>query len=73
MPDMVYVYSQNSAQSFLNFIKNQQLESLWMDTNLLCIGEKTSFILNQIKWKKYSFLILEKKSFCYIKFSYGFV
>ena len=52
MPDMVYVYSQNSAQSFLNFIKNQQLESLWMDTNLLCIGEKTSFILNQIKWKK---------------------
>ena len=52
MPDMVYVYSQNSAQSFLNFIKNQQLDSLWMDTNLLCIGEKTSFILNQIKWKK---------------------
>ena len=52
IPDMVYVYSQNSAQSFLNFIKNQQLESLWMDTNLLCIGEKTSFILNQIKWKK---------------------
>ncbi len=52
MPDMVYVYSKNSAQSFLNFIKNQQLESLWMDTNLLCIGEKTSFILNQIKWKK---------------------
>jgi len=52
MPDMVFVYSQNSAQSFLNFIKNQQLESLWMDTNLLCIGEKTSFILNQIKWKK---------------------
>ena len=25
MPDMVYVYSQNSAKSFLNFIKNQQL------------------------------------------------
>ena len=52
MPDMVYVYSQNSAQSFLNFIKNQQLESLWMNTNLLCIGEKTSFILNEVKWKK---------------------
>ena len=52
MPDMVYVYSQNSAQSFLNFIKNQQLESLWMNTNLLCIGEKTSIILNEIKWKK---------------------
>jgi len=52
MPDIVYVYSQNSAASFLNFIKLQQLESLWMNTNLMCIGEKTSSILNEIKWKK---------------------
>ena len=52
MPDMVYVYSQNSGSSFLNFIKIHQLESLWMDTNLMCIGEKTSSILNEIKWKK---------------------
>jgi uroporphyrinogen-III synthase len=52
MPDMVYVYSQNSASSLLNFIKIYQLESLWMDTNLMCIGEKTSSILNEIKWKK---------------------
>jgi uroporphyrinogen-III synthase len=52
MPDMVYVYSQNSASSLLNFIKMYQLESLWMDTNLMCIGEKTSSILNEIKWKK---------------------
>ena len=52
MPELVYVYSQNSAISFLNFIKNYQLESLWMNTNLMCIGEKTSSILNEIKWKK---------------------
>ena len=52
MPDMVYVYSQNSAQSFLNFIKINQSENLWMNTNLMCIGEKTSSILNEIKWKK---------------------
>ena len=52
MPDIVYVYSQNSAVSFLNFIKMHQLESLWMNTNLMCIGEKTSVILNEIKWKK---------------------
>ena len=52
MPDMVYVYSQNSALSFLNFIKMHQLESLWMNTNLMCIGEKTSSTLNEIKWKK---------------------
>ena len=52
MPDMVYVYSQNSASSFLYFIKFNQLESLWMSTNLMCIGEKTSAKLNEIKWKK---------------------
>jgi len=52
MPDIVYIYSQNSAINFLNVIKNYQLESLWMDTNLMCIGEKTSAILNKIKWKK---------------------
>jgi uroporphyrinogen-III synthase len=52
IPDIVYVYSQNSALSFLNFIKIHQFETLWMDTNLMCIGEKTSSILNEIKWKK---------------------
>ena len=52
IPDIVYVYSQNSASSFLNFIKIYQFESLWMNTNLMCIGEKTSSILNEIKWKK---------------------
>ena len=52
IPDIVYVYSQNSASSFLNFIKINQCESLWMNTNLMCIGEKTSSILNEIKWKK---------------------
>ena len=52
MPDIVYVYSQNSALNFIKFIKLYQSESLWMNTNLMCIGEKTSTILNEIKWKK---------------------
>ena len=52
MPDMVYIYSQNSAASFLEFIKIHKFEGLWMSTNLMCIGEKTSSILNEIKWKK---------------------
>ena len=51
-PDLVYVYSQNSASSLLNFIKIYQTENIWMNTNLMCIGEKTSSILNEIKWKK---------------------
>jgi len=52
MPDIVYVYSQNSAINFLKVIKDYQLEALWMETNLMCMGEKTSAILNEIKWRK---------------------
>ena len=52
MPEIVFVYSQNSAINFLNIIKNYQLVDLWMDTNLMCLGEKTSSVLNEIKWKK---------------------
>jgi len=52
IPEITYIYSQNSAINFLKVIKNYKLETLWMDTNLMCIGEKTSSILNEIKWKK---------------------
>ena len=52
MPEITYIYSHNSAINFLKIIKNYQLETLWMNTNLMCIGEKTSAILNEIKWKK---------------------
>ena len=52
IPEITYIYSQNSAINFLKVIKNYQLETQWMNTNLMCIGEKTSSILNEIKWKK---------------------
>ena len=52
MPQIVFIYSQNSAINFLNIIKNHQLVDLWMETNLMCLGEKTSSVLNEIKWKK---------------------
>ena len=52
MPNIVFVYSKNSAKNFLNLIKKYQLADHWMDTNLMCIGENTSSILNEIKWKK---------------------
>ena len=52
MPEIVYVYSKISAINFLKVIKKYHLETLWMNTNLMCIGEKTSSILNEIKWKK---------------------
>ena len=52
VPDIIYIYSQNSAISFKNLIKNYNLQNHWMNTNLMCISEKTSSVLNDIKWKK---------------------
>ena len=52
IPDIVYIYSQNSAKSFLNLIKKYELDDYWKKTNLMCIGEKTSSVLNELKWKK---------------------
>ena len=28
------------------------LKDDWMETNLMCIGERASSVLNEIKWKK---------------------
>ena len=52
IPDIVFIYSENSAVSFLNLIKKYELDDYWMKTNLMCIGEKTSSVLNELKWKK---------------------
>ena len=52
IPDIVYIYSQNSAVSFLNLIKKYELDDYWMKTNLMCIGDKSSSVLNELIWKK---------------------
>jgi uroporphyrinogen-III synthase len=52
MPKIIYIYSKNSAISFLNLVKSHNIENLWKNTNLMCVSEKTSAVLNEIKWKK---------------------
>ena len=52
IPDMVFIYSENSARSFLNILKKYNLNDVWMQTNLMCLGEGASSVLNEIKWKK---------------------
>lgn len=52
VPDILYVYSQNSALSLLNLINKYNLNDIWMNTNLMCMSEKISSVLNKIKWKK---------------------
>ena len=37
---------------FRGLISNYKLNDFWMNTNLMCISEKTSTVLNKIKWKK---------------------
>ena len=38
MPNIIYVYSQNSAKSLLKIIKKYELIDYWMNTNLMCLG-----------------------------------
>ena len=52
IPNIVFIYSENSARSFLNILKKYDLLDEWMETNLMCIGERASSVLNEIKWKK---------------------
>ena len=52
IPEIVFIYSQNSAKSFLSIIKKYELNDCWMNSNLMCMGEKTSRDLNEIKLKK---------------------
>ncbi len=55
IPEIVFIYSQNSGKNFLNLINKYELVDYWMNTNLMCIGEKTSSSLNIVKWKKIFF------------------
>ena len=52
IPDIVFIYSENSARNFLKILKKYNLQDYWMETNLMCIGERASSVLNEIKWKK---------------------
>ena len=52
IPDIVFIYSENSARNFLNILKKYDLKDEWMETNLMCLGERASSVLNEIKWKK---------------------
>ena len=52
IPDIVFIYSENSARNFLNILKKYDLQDEWMETNLMCLGERASSVLNEIKWKK---------------------
>ena len=67
IPDIVFIYSENSAKSFLNIIKKYHLIDSWMNSNLMCIGDKTSSVLNEVKWKKIFLFIPGEEEFLLYK------
>ena len=50
--DMLYVYSEKSAINLKNLIKKYSLLDDLINCNLMCISEKSSRVLNGLKWQK---------------------
>ena len=51
-PDLIFIYSSRSAQSFIAIIKNYSLGPLMTQSTVMCISEKVANIFKSQKWKK---------------------
>ncbi len=51
-PDLVYVYSSRSAESFVAIVKNYSLGPLMTQSTVMCISKKVASIFNSQEWKK---------------------
>ena len=51
-PDIIFVYSARSAQSFIDIIKNNELDPLMTGSKVMCISEKVASIFKSKGWKK---------------------
>ncbi len=51
-PDIMYVYSEKSAINLRNLLKKYSLVDSLNNCNLMCISEKISRVLINLKWKK---------------------
>ena len=52
LPDVIFVYSSNSAKNLFNLINKYSLLNVVTHSDLMCISEKVLLVLKQIKWKK---------------------
>ena len=53
-PDIIFVYSSRSAQSFLNIVKNNNLYPLMTASTVMCISKKVADFFTVNKWKNVS-------------------
>ena len=51
-PDIIYIYSKRSAESFVEIVKKYALNGLMTDSRVLCISEKVLSVLKNTGWKK---------------------
>jgi uroporphyrinogen-III synthase len=54
-PDIIFVYSSRSAQSFLDIVKNNSLYPLMTASTVMCISKKVAKFFTADKWKKVKF------------------
>ena len=51
-PDITFIYSQRSAESFIEIVKKYSLNGLMTESRVLCISEKVLGVLKKSGWKK---------------------
>ena len=51
-PDLIYIYSSRSAESFVAIVKNYSLSPLMTRSTVMCISDKVANIFKSQGWKK---------------------
>jgi len=51
-PDIIFVYSKRSAESFVELVRKYTLNGLMTGSRVLCISEKVLNVFKQLGWKK---------------------
>jgi uroporphyrinogen-III synthase len=51
-PDLIYIYSARSAESFIAIVKNYGLNPLVTQSTVMCISKKVANIFKPQEWKK---------------------
>jgi len=51
-PELVYIYSSRSAESFITIVKNHSLSPLMIQSTVMCISEKVANVFRSQGWKK---------------------
>ena len=51
-PDLIFIYSSRSAQSFVAIVKNYSLRPLMTESTVMCISQKVASFFKTRGWKK---------------------